>query len=343
MTSSMEAVCSDCNDDQDEQDRASSPKNTPPSSSVAPLSEGGELEGRCPSAWNPHLKRMPSDYLYHLALGTAENNLADMFGDVRFVCVGGTAKRMEDFAYYVGRQLAIKLPTGVNLQDITQNGHRYSMFKIGPILSVTHGMGSPSLSILLHELFKLIHYAKCKDVTFLRLGTSGGLGVEPGSLVVTSTACDGLLRPYYEQMVLGKLVQRPAVFNQNLVDSLLELGAKSFPSFKTVTGTTMCTADFYEGQARLDGAFCSYTETDKINYLKSLSEKGVVNIEMESVTIGAMCHAAGLDCAIICVTLLNRLLGDQVTLTDDQYIEYQLRPQMLAAQFIKSRLEGLPL
>lgn len=39
-----------------------------------------------------------------------------------------------------------------------------------------HGMGAPSLSILLHELLKLITYAKCTDVVFLRIGTSGGIG-----------------------------------------------------------------------------------------------------------------------------------------------------------------------
>lgn len=46
-------------------------------------------------------------------------------------------------------------------------------------------------------------------------------------------------------------------------------------------GKTMCAYDFYEGQGRLDGAFCEYTENDKMNYLKKLHNAGVVNIEME--------------------------------------------------------------
>lgn len=40
-------------------------------------------------------------------------------------------------------------------------------------------------------------------------------------------------------------------------------------------------ARFYEGQGRLDGAFCDYTEADKMEYLKRLHNFGVVNIEME--------------------------------------------------------------
>lgn len=37
-------------------------------------------------------------------------------------------------------------------------------------------MGIPSISIMLHELIKLLHHAKCRDVTIIRIGTSGGLG-----------------------------------------------------------------------------------------------------------------------------------------------------------------------
>ena len=37
-------------------------------------------------------------------------------------------------------------------------------------------MGIPSLSIVFHEVLKMLHYAECTDVKFFRLGTSGGLG-----------------------------------------------------------------------------------------------------------------------------------------------------------------------
>lgn len=37
-------------------------------------------------------------------------------------------------------------------------------------------MGIPSISIMLHELIKLLHYAHCTDVTIIRIGTSGGIG-----------------------------------------------------------------------------------------------------------------------------------------------------------------------
>ena len=48
------------------------------------------------------------------------------------------------------------------------------------------------------------------------------------------------------------------------------------------------------GQGRLDGAFCDYTEADKMSFLKDVHAKGVRNIEMESLCFGAMCHHAGI-------------------------------------------------
>ena len=72
----------------------------------------------------------------------------------------------------------------------------------------------------------------------------------------------------------------------------------------------MCCDDFYEGQGRLDGAICEYTEQDKMDYLERASEKGVRNIEMESLQFGSFCNKINVRSIVICVALLNRLKGD---------------------------------
>ncbi len=45
----------------------------------------------------------------------------------------------------------------------------------------------------------------------------------------------------------------------------------------------MGTNDFYEEQGRTDGYLCEFTEDDHALFLKQCFEKGVRNIEMESV------------------------------------------------------------
>lgn len=96
----------------------------------------------------------------------------------------------------------------------------------------------------------MLHYAEAQDVKFFRIGTSGGLGLEPGTVVITKTAVNALLEPFSEQVILGKVVRFPTTLDEQLQKQLLECSGEIL----TATGNTMCTHDFYEGQGRLDGA-----------------------------------------------------------------------------------------
>lgn len=49
-----------------------------------------------------------------------------------------------------------------------------------------------------------------------------------------------------------------------------------------------------------------------MEYLESIHKAGVVNIEMESLSFAALTHHAGIKAAVVCVTVLDRLKGDQV-------------------------------
>ncbi|XP_074096589.1 uridine phosphorylase 1 isoform X1 [Cotesia typhae] len=287
---------------------------------------------------NPNIELMDQDILYHLALGSGSHDLVEMFGDIKFVCMGGTPKRIENFANFIMKEIGHKLPTGTTLLDISQYSYRYSMYKVGPVLSISHGMGIPSVGILLHEVIKLMYHAKVRDPIFIRIGTCGGIGLEGGTVVISEEAVDGMLKSYYEVPILGKMVRRPAKLDKQLVK---ELNAMAHPEdpYDTVIGKTMCTHDFYEGQGRLDGAFCEFTENDKMEYLQKLQKAGVVNIEMEAVAFAALTHHAGIRSAIVCVTLLDRLKGDQLMAPKEVLEEWQKRPQILVSRYITKYLQ----
>jgi len=285
---------------------------------------------------NPHLITMEEDILYHFSLSTKTHNFPEMFGDIKFVCVGGSANRMKAFAQFIHKELG--LPGNKDqISDICEGTDRYSMYKVGPVLSISHGMGVPSISIMLHEMIKLLHHARCHDVVLFRLGTSGGVGLAPGTVVVTDKAVDYSFKAQYEQVVLGKVITRSTQLDDGVADELLQCSSE-LKDFPTVIGNTLCTHDFYEGQGRLDGALCSFSLEEKLEYLRKAHEAGVRNIEMESTVFAAMCAVCDLKAAVICVTLLNRLDGDQITTPHDVLVEYQQRPQVLVSHFIKKRL-----
>ena len=49
-----------------------------------------------------------------------------------------------------------------------------------------------------------------------------------------------------------------------------------------------------------------------MSFLKRLDEAGVKNIEMEATALAAITRAAGVRSGNVCVTIVNRLEGDQV-------------------------------
>ncbi|KAG0717172.1 Uridine phosphorylase 1 [Chionoecetes opilio] len=289
---------------------------------------------------NPHIAEMGPDILYHIGLGSSSHDLQDMFSDVRFVCMGGTPRRMEQFAYYIKDEIGYKLPSGTTLLDISYQSYRYCMYKVGPVLCFSHGMGIPSVGILLHEVIKLMYHAKCRDPVFFRLGTCGGIGIDGGNLVVSESAVDGLLRPYLEQPVLGEIQRRPAILDPELASDLKNLRSDDDP-FTVTLGKTMCTYDFYEGQGRVDGAFCEYTEADKLAFLQKIHAANVVNMEMESLGFAALCYHAGVRSAVVCVTVINRLQGDQMSTPKEELNKWQEYPQVLVARYIR-KVMGLP-
>lgn len=148
-------------------------------------------------------------------------------------------------------------------------------------------------------------------------------GLEPGTVVITKQSVDATFLPRFEQVILGKTVVRNTDLDEGVAKELLQC-SKDLNLFETVIGNTMCTMDFYEGrsrasfanlrcstvelypgffavpsihdpgQARLDGAFCSYSEKEKQDYLNRANEAGVCNIEMESSVFAAMCKLSGL-------------------------------------------------
>lgn len=61
------------------------------------------------------------------------------------------------------------------------------------------------------------------------------------------------------------------------------------------------------GQGRLDGALCSFSHEEKLEYLRKAYEAGVRNIEMESTVFAAMCRVCGLKGIFPCYITQNIL------------------------------------
>jgi len=243
------------------------------------------------------------------------------FRDVKYVCLMGTAIRAAEFSGRVAQLL------GLNSTLVT-NAERYSVFLTGPVLTANHGIGNASISVLLHDLLKLLHFAGASDVNFVRLGTCGGLGIKPGTIVVSTKIVNEYGVSELDVPILGVSHKRPTIVSADLAQALVDLasrqdyaegvvngsnGASDTRSLCVITGTTMCCNGFFEEQCRRDGAICEVAENAQREYLQSLYDQGVRNIEMESAALSAFCHHLGIRCGVLSTVLVDRLKGDVVS------------------------------
>ncbi|XP_059150239.1 uridine phosphorylase 1-like isoform X1 [Physella acuta] len=283
---------------------------------------------------NSHLEKLEGDYLFHLNIDINNPKVLMSFRQVQFVCVGGTADRIKRLATALAAELD-STDDRDKLVDISNE--RYSGFKVGPILCVNHGIGNPSLSVMLHEVFKLLHKAKCHDVTLIRIGTCGGIGVKAGTVIVSTAALSAGLEPVYLTSSLGLPLKLPTDVDPELVQELIQDRAPE-DTFDVIAGKTYCADDFYQGQGRLDGSFCDYTKEDQMRFLTLLYDSGVRNMDMESAGILAMGRKVGIKSAVVCVVIVDRLESELPTVSAAQLQEFQNFPNMLVKRFIMSRL-----
>ncbi|VDK85976.1 unnamed protein product [Litomosoides sigmodontis] len=257
---------------------------------------------------NPTLEKQSDDHFHHLGITKSAIDIPKMYGDVKFVCMGGSMRRMRNYAETFAKELGIIISKNLSTTD------RYVMYKTGQVLWVNHGIGVPSLSVIIVELIKLLYYAKAQNVTAIRMGTSGGVGTAPGTVIL-----------------------RPAIFDAEVYQQLHKVALQL--KVPVEIGKTFSTDDFYEGQARLDGAFCEYTEQQKLAFFNRLHSLGVRNIEMETLCFASMFNRGNIKAAVVCVTLLDRLKDDQVLLEHGDLIEFEMRVFKVVSMYIKQQLK----
>jgi len=263
------------------------------------------------------------DSYYHLGI-TSSDPLLDQMRGLRAIVMGGSGARMDEFArsWSAENKDAAILAFPKEERFVT----RYT----AGVLFISHGMGMPSASIAVQELMRLTFFLKRGDLAALdeifwaRVGTSGGVGLPAGTIVVTTEGLMADLKPYRLLDAQGGYHWFDGNFPTTVADGILAANADT--GIPITQGKTVATNEFFIEQFRLDGAIALTTVEQKMQWLQWLDEHGVRNIEMEGAMFAAFMNSWGFSrFAMVCVTLLNRLEGDQVTSTPEQMHAYSER------------------
>lgn len=256
------------------------------------------------------------DVYYHFGVSSSDPIL-DQLADVKAVVMAGSGGRIKEFAERWSR-----LNGGAEVVAFPKEDRFVTRYSAG-VLFASHGMGMPSASIAVQELMRMVFFLKRGDLAALdevfwaRVGTSGGVGLPGGTVVVSSEGLMADLKPY--RLLKGGDGEYwfDGHFPAATRDAII--AANTGVDFPIAAGKTVAGNEFFLEQFRLDGAVCFETPETKMEWLHWLHSNGVANIEMEGAMLaGYLNHWGFPKFAMICCTLLNRLDGDQVTASAEQ-------------------------
>lgn len=276
------------------------------------------------------------DVYYHFGVASSDPILQKL-RDVRAVIMAGSGGRIKEFA---DRWSAIN--GGSEIVAFPKED-RFVTRYTGGVLFASHGMGMPSASIALQELMRMVFLLKRGDldamaeVFWCRVGTSGGVGLPGGTVVISSEGLMADLKPY--RLLRGR--DGEYWFDGHFPSASREaiIAANEHTDFDVVSGRTVAGNEFFLEQYRLDGAVCFETPETKMAWLQWLDESGVRNIEMEGAMLaGYLNHWGFPKFAMICCTLLNRIEGDQVTATPEELHKFSEDSGVALFNYLKASL-----
>jgi uridine phosphorylase len=260
------------------------------------------------------------DVYYHFGVDSNDPILKN-FRDVKAIVLCGSGGRITEFAEKWSKKRKNKKIYALPKEE------RFVTRYCDGVLFASHGMGMPSAAICVQELMRMVYFLKDGDpkemdkVFWTRVGTSGGVGLEGGDVVVTTEGLMADLKPY--RLLNGGMGEYwfKSTFPEDVAQAIIDANKKS--GLNVVLGKTIAGNEFFLEQFRLDGAVCLETAESKMAWLKWIHQNGVRNIEMEGAMMaGFLNHWGFSNFAMICCTLLNRLNGDQVTATKEQLHSY---------------------
>lgn len=283
---------------------------------------------------NNLIKALDKVYLYNFNMIITEQLISEFKG-IKYVCMQGSSNRSLEFALKLAKEflrIDAKYFAPVNLIPTS----KFKGYRIGNILSISHGMGSASILTMLHDLSVLMYYAGNHDCEYIRLGTSGGINIEPGSVVITDQAFMADLVAGYKMSPLGKDIIYPTNMNSDLNLRILKAQPKNL-GFDILEGNSIAADDFYLSQCRFDGAINpSYDELHQKKYFEKIKELNILNFEMESAALASFCNRAEIPATMVAVTLLNRIHGDQISSSYNVLEKFSLRPQEIIVNYLKT-------
>lgn len=289
--------------------------------------------------------------LYHIGYRFPEDGhiVRELFSDISVVLLCGTPSRAAKLARATAGDKSEMLLNYCRTD-------RFTVFRPTPrVLVASHGIGLGSIDCLLQDIYHMLLASGVTDWLFLRVGSSGGVGVPPGTIVVSRRALNSNLQPDLVVKALGKEYHFPGRLSNTISNhffdfvqkrqaqqkqkQLLQKDSQWYRNSTVVLADTLCAETFFDAQGRVDGVKPPYTNEERKEYLLRCFREGVRNIEMESLPLAAFAARVGLPALVVSAVFVDRLKSETPTDTFDMLSEFENRCVDLVVQFVLERFD----
>ena len=278
-------------------------------------------------------QKLDVDYLYHLGLDTTMD-LKAQFGGIKHVVFTRSFASSDQISNLLTSEFYGINDIKIHCEVIAKD-ERYHLHKVAHTLVVSHGVGFPSMLICLNEITKLLFHAGATDFNFYRVGPAGGVGISEDNVIIASEALSPELKPEWKNIEFGEYYSYSTQMKADLTNKLIYANKDNG---SIINGKVLSSANFYEGQARLNGAIApSFNKVQRDAYLQQAHEAGVRAIDMESACFTAFCKNMDIPATMILPIIVDRLCDNdqEPVITADQT---RVSPIMVTASKILSNL-----
>lgn len=267
------------------------------------------------------------NYLRYFHINLATFDLS-RFSNIDHVIMQGSQDRTRELAIQYYRKIIGSYDSEpINL--LPEDSY-FVVYRVKNILFVSHGMGFTSILALLNNLTKLMFKAGNLDVKYIRIGTSGGINIPPGTVIITETA-------YIPSLILHPLKQDhvvPTALSYELNQKIIAAQPPKL-KFEVLLGNSIAANDFYLGQARFDGVIKpSFNQKEREEYFARIKELNILNFEMESVALAHFCNLLEIKAAMVAVTILDRFKGDQISSSAEDLKDFSSRSAEVVINYL---------
>jgi uridine phosphorylase len=284
---------------------------------------------------NPNLVKTGLNGFYIKAFKMLLNeNIIKQYKGIKLICMQGSSDRAKVLAQKLADEFFNINPSNFMPVNLSNN-EDFHCYRVGSVLCASHGMGNPSIITFLDAISKIMYFAGNLDIEYVRIGTSGGFGVNPGSVILTQTAYMPDLIPEFKLYPLGKKFVYPTHMNSELNQKILHSQPKNL-DFLFSTGNTIAADDFYRGQVRLDGIVKPrFSLEERSNYFSKMKQLNILNFEMESTGLASFCNRAQIPATMIATTIVDRIKVDSISATPAELIKFSDNAQSIIINYIK--------